>query len=250
MGGRTSEMQSQTPPSSLEQNQRLNTKDLEEALDTVFSLGKPRSENGSFILFEFLVEAGKAMLSPLWSNREFQEFLQSDFGKIASAQLVKCLDADGDGRVTARDFQIMYDRDLKTLLRHHQGTLDGVLPFIGQCAFGFTMGLATGRMAHRLYQNKAVILSSSVAFYSGLQYLAQFNFVNRNLLEAAFREKVKQLADVNGDGELNREDLNFLIENRMCYVATKLGPGGIVPGFMGYATLAIGILFGIRRIKI
>ncbi|RNC50661.1 hypothetical protein TcCL_ESM12285 [Trypanosoma cruzi] len=140
MGGRTSELQSQSTPSSLEQNQRLNTKDLEEALDTVFSLGKPRSENGSFALFEFLVDAGKAMLSPLWSNQEFQEFLQSDFGKFASAQLVRCLDADGDGRVTARDFQIMYDRDIKKSPSTPSGHVGQGASFYGSMCLWFCNG--------------------------------------------------------------------------------------------------------------
>ncbi|RNF10061.1 uncharacterized protein Tco025E_06848 [Trypanosoma conorhini] len=240
--------QSQPPPSfSSVQEGRLNTKDLEEALDTVFSLGKPRSENGSFALFEYIVGAGKAILSPLQSRLEFQNFMESDFGKRASAQFVSFLDADGDGRVTPRDFQVMYDRDLKKLLQRHRRTLDAALPFIGQCAFGFTMGFVVGRVAQRMYKSKMLILTSSFVLYSGIQLLAQMNFVNQNVLEAAFREKVRQLADANGDGEINREDLDFLVENRMRYVATKLGPGGVAPGVVGYATLGLGLLRGMRR---
>ncbi|ESL06496.1 hypothetical protein TRSC58_05829 [Trypanosoma rangeli SC58] len=174
--------------------------------------------------------------------------MQSDFGKRASAQFLSFLDADGDGRVTPRDFQVMYDRDLNNFLRRHQRTLDDVLPLIGQCAFGFTMGFVAGRVAHRMYKNKVLILTTSFVLYSGLQYLAQMNFVTQNLLETAFREKLRQLADTNGDGEINREDLNFLVENRMRYVATKLGPGGIAPGVVGYATLGIGLLRGMRLI--
>ncbi|RNE97411.1 hypothetical protein TraAM80_09334 [Trypanosoma rangeli] len=243
----SSQSHPQTTSNSL-QEERLNTKDLEKALDTVFSLGKPRSESGSFALFEYIVDAGKTILNPLQSRQDFQNFMQSDFGKRASAQFLSYLDADGDGRVTPRDFQVMYDRDLNNFLRRHQRTLDSALPLIGQCAFGFTVGFVAGRVAHRMYKNKVLILTSSFVLYSGLQFLAQMNFVNQNLLEAAFREKLRQLADTNGDGEINREDLNFLVENRMRYVATKLGPGGIAPGVVGYATLGIGLLRGMRRI--
>ncbi|KEG14094.1 hypothetical protein DQ04_00621030 [Trypanosoma grayi] len=244
--GKSAPVPSTPPP--LQQEQRLNTQDLEDALDLVFTLGKPPEGNETFKVFNYIIDARDAVLGIINSNQEFKKFMASDAGKRLSERVVLALDADGDGRVTPRDFQIMYDHDLKNLIRHNKGTLDDVLPLFGQCLFGFTMGLAVGRQTYRLYQHKAIILTSGLVLYSGLQYLAQMNFVNQKLLEATFQEKLRQVADVNGDGELNREDLELLVENRMRYVATKLGPGGIAPGMLGYATLGLGVLRGLRRI--
>ncbi|KAH9586152.1 EF-hand domain [Trypanosoma melophagium] len=230
------------------QDQRLNTKDLENALDLAFSFGKPRNEDNTFKVFEYLFDARDALFNLFNSNQQFQKFMASDIGIRINAQILKALDADGDGRLTPRDFQIMYDRDLKNLLRRNESVLNEVLPLAGQCVFGFTVGYFAGQLAHRLYRSKFIILSTGVAAYSALQYMAQKNFVNQKVLEKAFQEKLKELADVNGDGVLDKKDIDFLLQNRLQYVTTKLGPGGIAPGAVGYATLGLGILRGMRRI--
>ncbi|ORC89712.1 uncharacterized protein TM35_000112460 [Trypanosoma theileri] len=247
MAPTNAQSQSSQSPESF-QDQRLNTKDLENALDLALTLGKPRNEDNTFKVFEYLFDARDALFNLLNSNQEFQKFASSELGNRVYAQVLKALDADGDGRLTPRDFQILYDRDLKNMLRRNESTLNAVLPLAGQCAFGFTVGYFAGRLAYRLYRSKFIIISTSVVAYSALQYLAQKNFVNQKVLEKAFQEKLKELADVNGDGVLDKNDIEFLVQNRLRYVTTKLGPGGIAPGAVGYATLGLGLLRGMRRI--
>lgn len=243
-----------TSPGFRTDDQLLDTDDLKHALDLAMNLGKSptdRTENGTYRLFELPFYCKKV----LWDdglassqNAAFKSFLESDSFREASNSLVKALDMDGDGRITAKDFQIMYDAKLTPALARNRGTLDQWLPFVGQCTFGFVVGLGFGALARNMYKGKYWIAGTGLAVYSGMQYLAQQNFVNQKVLEESFKAKVKELADVNGDGEINREDINALIENRMRFVATKLGPGGFAPGVAGYASLALGFARGIRFI--
>lgn len=232
----------------------LNTDDLKHALDLAMNLGKPstdRSEDGTYRLFQIPFYCKKVLWDD-WlassQNAAFQNFLESDSFKEASNSLVKALDMDGDGKITPKDFQIMYDSKLTPALTRNRHTLDLWLPFVGQCTFGFVVGLGFGALARNMYKGKYWIAGTGFVVYSGVQYLAQQNFVNQKVLEEAFKAKVKELADVNGDGEVSREDVNALVENRMRFIATKLGPGGFAPGVAGYASLALGFARGIRFI--
>ncbi|KPA85439.1 hypothetical protein ABB37_01741 [Leptomonas pyrrhocoris] len=245
---------SESSPGFRNDDRLLNTDDLKHALDLAVNLGKPwteRSEDGTYRLFQLPFYCKKV----LWDdglasskNPTFQKFLESDSFQEATNSLVKALDMDGDGKITPKDFQIMYDSKLTPALSGNRATLDKCLPFVGQCTFGFVVGLGFGALTRNMYKGKFWIAGTGLAIYSGVQYLAQQNFVNQKVLEEAFRAKVKELADVNGDGEINRDDLNSLVQNRVRFIATKLGPGGLAPGVAGYASLALGFARGVRCI--
>jgi Ca2+-binding EF-hand superfamily protein len=245
---------SEPAPGFRNDDRLLDTDDLKHALDLAVNLGKPsteRGEDGTYRLFELPFYCKKVLWDDALAsshNAAFQRFLESDSFKDASNALIKALDMDGDGKLTPKDFQIMYDSKLTPALSRHRDTLDKWLPFVGQCTFGFVVGLGFGALARNMYKGKWWIAGTGLAAYSGLQYLAQQNFVNQKVLEESFKAKVKELADVNGDGEINREDLNALVENRMRFISTKLGPGGLAPGVAGYASLALGFARGIRFI--
>lgn len=232
----------------------LNTRDLKYALDVAMNLGKPpaeRGEDGTFAIFDVPFHCKKVFWDD-WlansGNETFKQFKKSDAFQQTTALIVKSLDMDNDGKLTPKDFQIMYDSGLSGYLKANEKTLDHWLPFAGQIVFGLTVGWGFGRLARTFYKGKFWIAGLGLCGYTSLQYLAQQNFVNKELLEAAFKEKVKSLADINGDGEISREDVNELVANRMQYVATKLGPGGLAPGMTGYASLAVGFLRGVRFI--
>lgn len=242
------------PESALSSGELLNTRDLKYALDVAMNLGHPpaeRTDDGTFKLFDVPFHCKKVLWDD-WlansNNPEFHSFMESDAFKHTASLIVKSLDMDGDGRLTPKDFQIMYDQGLTGYLKANESTIDHWLPFAGQLAFGLTIGWGFGCLARNSYKGKFWIAGIGLCAYSGVQYLAQQNFVNKELLEAAFKAKVKALADVNGDGVINREDVNELVANRIQYVATKLGPGGLAPGLTGYASLAVGFLRGARFI--
>ncbi|KAG5474661.1 hypothetical protein LSCM4_03835 [Leishmania orientalis] len=230
----------------------LNTDDLKHVLDIVVNLGHPPSSkgaNGICRLFEVPFHCKRVLWDEWladWQSGAFREFTESESFRQVRGLLVRALDMDGDGKITPKDLQLMYDTRLTPALTRNQDTLNKWLPFAGQCAFGFVVGLGVGTVARSAYQRKWWIAGIGFAVYTGVQYLAQQNYVNRKLLEEAFRGKVRQLADVNGDGEINREDINALVENRMRFISTKLGPGGLAPGVAGYASLALGFARGIR----
>ncbi|KAG5474330.1 hypothetical protein LSCM1_03110 [Leishmania martiniquensis] len=232
----------------------LNTDDLKHALDIAVNLGHPpsdKSPNGTYRLFEVPFTCKRALWDNWLGHRQgdaFQNFTESERARAVRGLLVKALDMDGDGRITPKDLQLLYETRLTSTLTRHEDTLNKWLPLAGQCAFGGLMGLSVGAVARGAYKRKYRIAGIGFAVYTGAQYLAQQNFVNQRLLEKAFREKVRQLADVNGDGEVNREDINALVENRVKFVATKLGPGGLAPGMAGYASLALGFARGIRAL--
>lgn len=232
----------------------LDTRDLKYALSVAMNLGKPpaqTSEEDHFKIFDLPFYC-KRVLWDDWlansENPEFKKFRDSDSFKHTSNLIVKSLDMDGDGKLTPKDFQIMYDNGLERYVTTNQVALDKWLPFAGQLVFGFTIGLGLGALTRNSYKGKFWIAGIGFCGYTAIQYLVQQNFVNKELLEAAFKEKVRELADVNGDSEINREDVNELVANRIKFVATKLGPGGMAPGAAGYASLGLGFLRGVRFI--
>ncbi|EPY31638.1 hypothetical protein STCU_03355 [Strigomonas culicis] len=242
--------QEATPPPA---DTLLNADDLISALDTIVNLGRPdaKGKNGTGVspLFEVPFYCKKVFWDD-WigqnQSKEFQSFMESESFKTARNVIIRSFDMDGDGKVTPRDFQFMYDHRLKTAIQQNRRSIDLYLPFVGQCAFGVGVGLGVGALARNFYKRKYAIALLGFSGYSAVQYMAQQNFVNQSALEEAFYEKVKQMADVNRDGKIDRADLDALVENRIQYLATKLGPGGIAPGMAGYASLLLGFAKGVR----
>ncbi|AIN99731.1 hypothetical protein LPMP_280980 [Leishmania panamensis] len=232
----------------------FNTDDFKHALDIIVNLGNPpsaKSADGVYWLFELAFHCKKVLWDDWIASSQsdaFREFTESDRFRQAQGLLVKVLDMDGDGKITPKDFQIMYDTQLTPALDRRQGILNKWLPFTGQCVFGFVVGLDIGTRALNAYKGKYWIAGTGILAYTCVQSLAQQNSLNRNALENVFREKVRQLMDVNGDGEINLKDINALVENRMRFMATRLGLGGFSPGAAGYASLALGFLLGVRVI--
>lgn len=234
----------------------LKTDDVIRALNMVANLGEApdhRSPNGVYRLFELPFELANYLSNSHTangffgsSNRTFAAFRSSPAYAEAHRELVKTLDMDGDGRITPRDLQIMYDKHLIAAMRRDQSAIDLWLPFAGQCVLGYGVGLSISVVARRIYSAKGRILLTGLALYSSFQYLAQQNFLNQQILEEAFRKKVRELADVNGDGAINFDDASAIVDNRMRYISTKLGWGGVAPGIAGYVCLAAGLKRGIR----
>ncbi|KPI89144.1 hypothetical protein ABL78_1788 [Leptomonas seymouri] len=245
---------SQSPPDCRNGDHQLTIDDFRHSLDLAMNLGKPPAEHNKGVahyLFRFPFNCKRV----LWDdgqtsshNTAFHSFLESDSFMEAYNSLVKTLDMDGDGKITPKDFGIMYDSKLSPALSRNRDTLEKWLPFAGQCAFGLAVGLVFGALTRNMQKNKLAIASTGLVLYSGVQYLAQQKYVKKRNLEKIFRVKVNALAHVKGDGEVNRDELNALVENRLRFISTKLGPGGFTPGVVGYASLALGFVRGMRFI--
>lgn len=248
--------QTAKPEGVIASGELLNTEDLRNALDIVLNLGEApapsqKGEGGVYKVFELPFYCKKVFWDEWLSkeqNEHVQAFMNSEAYKRASASIVKALDMNGDGRLTPRDFQIMYDTSLNKTIQDHEDVINYWLPFVGQCVFGLAVGYGIGALTRSFYRQRFVIAGFGLAGYSLIEYASQENYVNRRILEEAFKAKVKQLADINGDGEINREDINALVRNRMQYIATKLGPGGLAPGLTGYASVLLGFARGARFI--
>lgn len=231
---------------------QLSTKDVKSGLDLALNLGQSpekRSENGAYALFELPFYCKKVLWDDWLStfqNQHVQTFMNSDTYKTASAQLIKSLDADGDGELTAKDLQKLYDTKLTPTLDKHEGTLDRYLPFLGQLAFGLGVGYASGFLARRFLRHRFLIATVSFIGYSTLQYGVQQNYLNRQQLEKDFQSTLVRLADTNGDGKLDRKDVEAIVDNRMRYLSAKLGAGGLAPGATGYTSLLLGFAKGMR----
>lgn len=226
----------------------LNSKDLENALDYIATFGRPHKQDETLPLFNYIFDLKDKLIGRMSSHEDVRMFVESDAGRRMSEGLVKALDADGDGHVTPRDLQTIYESKLKGAIRNNSDTLDTVIPWAGQWLVGIGSGYLTGRVIRRVYARKYFITLAGATVYTGLQFLAQRNFIEKQLLEAAFKRKVKELADANGDGVVNADDLSCLVENRMRHVSTKLGFGGVAPGVLGYLALAVGMRRGLRRV--
>ncbi|KAG8343837.1 hypothetical protein ERJ75_001181300 [Trypanosoma vivax] len=237
-------------PKSTEQSQasRLNTEDLENALDYVMALGKQRKGDEPLALLRYITTAKDAAMGYLNKNDDFRKLMESECGKSISGSVVRALDADGDGNVTAKDFQALYDANLKKPLRDNRDTLDVILPYAGQCAVGLAIGFGVGRFARRVLRRKKLIVGVSLAMYSGLQYLAQLSLVNPKAAERLLKSQLSQVVGTDCDGKLSREKINRALENRFQFLSSKLGPNPILPGLAGYATLLLGLRRGLRRV--
>ena len=223
------------------EQQLLNTDDLKKGLNYAVSRGADRVTAADF---EVLFNA-KAKAMGLIEGTRAADVFQSDVAKAAGAKIASALDADGDGSVTPKDFELMFQRQMK-YIDAHRGQLDAYLPLAGQCLFGVATGWGVGGFARRVMSYKVPILILGFGTYSGFQYLAQNNFINQAVLQQQFQEQMTKLLDVNKDGTLDRKDVEALIQKKMEIVNTKLGPGGFAPGAVGYATFGFGLLKGLR----
>lgn len=214
----------------------LNTADLEKALTYVVSRGGDHVTESDF---QFLFDA-KAKAAGLIAGNEVLRDAAAALGSVASTGTNK------DTAVTAKDLVALFDKNM-ALLDANAGTLDQFLPFAGQCAFGMFVGYGCGYVARSLFRYKVPIALLGFGGYSGLQYLAQQDYVNREVMMAEFQKRVATAFDVNGDGRVTREDLETLIDHRMAIVNKKLGPGGFAPGLAGYATFSAGFMLALRR---
>lgn len=219
----------------------LNVKDLKAGAKAIASFGSSSANPTDFVVAFDKVAHAYGLLG---ETEHFKYFKECQAGQLTEAQLIKIFDADGDGKITPKDFEIMFDRSMKTIDRN-EDTLNSYLPIIGQSAFGIGTGYLLGRVARSLYAYKFPIVMTGACAYSGVQYLAQQEYVQRDLMEAAFKKKLFECGDLNGDGVIDRKDLELLLDGKMQIVNKKLGPGGFAPGMAGYFTFAAGLTKGL-----
>jgi hypothetical protein len=224
---------------------RLNTEDVKGAFDYVVTRGANPRRGVEDADFAFLVRGKDYLLSFVEGNEYFEQFRTSKPVASVVKRVRGCFDYDADGRVSASDYHRSYDGATRWMVSK-QGTLDYWLPFLGQCAFGMAFGWVIGRVANRLYQAKMMILILGASGYFGVQYLAEKRVVDYDLIRMGVERQVRQTLDVNGDGDLDRRDVEALIAERMKIVVDKLGPQVFAPGMVGAATFGIGLLRGIR----
>jgi hypothetical protein len=224
--------------------QLLNTDDLKKGITYVVTRGKS-TEKVTATDFDILFEA-KAKAMGLVSGMEAGDALKGNaYAQEAGKKLSSALDQDGDGQVTSKDFEVYFQRQM-SFIDAHRSQVDQYLPLVGQCAFGIGAGWVIGRIANKIIKFKLPILIVGFGGYSGMQYLAQNNYINQTLMQQQFEQHMKQMLDVNKDGSLDRKDVEALIDKKMEIVTAKLGPGGFAPGMAGYVTFGFGLLKGLR----
>ena len=198
--------------------------------------------------FEALFEA-KARALGMLEKRETssKKVLRSGISQWSymSQKTTKLLDADGDGEITPKDFELIFKNSADLLLRH-QDIADLFLPFAGQCAFGLGVGFGIGRLARKLAKSKLLIVAFGGAGYMAAQYYAQQDYLTQKALPTSFENRLTAIGDRNKDGKFDRKDLEELVDQKMKIINTKLGPGGFAPGVVGTATFALGLLRGLR----
>jgi hypothetical protein len=226
------------------QQQLLNTDDLKKGITYVVTRGNS-TDKVTAADFDVLFQAKAKAMGLLGGSQAAEAMRDNDLAKSAGEKLTAALDQDGDGQITSKDFELMFNRQM-AFIDAHRTQVDKYLPFVGQCAFGVAGGWAIGRVANRIIKYKLPILVLGFGGYSGLQYLAQNNYINQAVMQEQFEQQVKKLLDVNKDGTLDRRDVEALIDKKMEIVTAKLGPGGLAPGLAGYATFGFGLLKGLR----
>jgi len=223
----------------------LSTRDVVSGMGTILD----RDGDGKVTVkdFEFIFEAKARALGMLEKSENGKTILDSDIYKNAAKKTTKILDADGDGKITPKDFEIMFQNSANFLLKH-QDSVDSYLPFAGQCTFGLGVGFGIGRLARTVAKSKLLIVACGGAGYMAAQYYAQQDFLTQQALQTSFENRLLSLGDRNKDGKLDRKDLEELLDQKMKIINTKLGPGGFAPGVVGTTTFALGLLRGMRFI--
>ena len=157
-------------------------------------------------------------------------------------------DLDNDGKITAKDFELMFNRQM-SFLDENSTAIDKSLPFVGQCCFGVAAGWAVGYAARSLYAYKMPIALSGACCYTGFQYLAQQGYIHKEQCEESLQRTIKTMMDMeHKEGAIDKKDLELLMDKKMEIVTAKLGPGGFAAGMVGYLTFALGVSRGLRII--
>jgi hypothetical protein len=223
--------------------QLINTQDIKKASAYLVKGGKEGEVTAKD--FEKIFELQAKATGLMNQNETFQQLKETAVAKYGRETMRSLLDVDGDGKITPKDFELYFER-YQDFLDRNSSQFDPYFPFIGQCLFGIGVGYFCGYVARTLYSYKIPIVVLSSAGYFGLQYAAQQQFINKEILLEASRERVKQFLDVNRDGELNKADIEQFVQDRFNIIATKLGPGGFAPGAMGGLTFIFGMWRGLR----
>ena len=226
-------------------NELLNTTDLKKGLTLLTTLGRSSNEV-SAADFAYLFDAKAHAFGLLEQNETCQAILGSDCAKLSEAELIKRFDMDDDGKLTPKDFEILFQKNM-SFIDTHEDFLNKNLPFIGQCAFGVTTGFGVGSFARSMSAFKVPIVVVGAVMYQGAQYMAQQNYINQQVMQATLEKGLKDIGDFNGDGVVDRKDIEDYMDAKMKIVTTKLGPGGFAPGMAGYITFAFGLFRGVRR---
>lgn len=237
--------QSKEKEEEKKESQLLNTTDLKKGLTFVTTRGRS-SDEVSAADFAFLFDLKAHAFGLLEQNEKCKAMLGSDAATLSEAELIKRFDMDGDGKLTPKDFEILFQKNME-FVDSHEDFLNKNLPFMGQCAFGVTTGFGIGTFARSMSAYKVPIVVVGVCMYQGAQFLAQQNYINQQVMQATLEKGLSELGDFNGDGVVDRKDIEDYMDAKMSIVTTKLGPGGFAPGMAGYLTFALGLFRGIRR---
>ena len=76
----------------------------------------------------------------------FQTWKASSAGQATNKSILNMFDLDNDGKITAKDFELMFNRQM-SFLDENSTAIDKSLPFVGQCCFGVAAGWAVGYAA-------------------------------------------------------------------------------------------------------
>eukprot|EP00755_Sulcionema_specki_P000411 Sspe_Gene.299::Locus_101_Transcript_1_1_Confidence_1.000_Length_1340::g.299::m.299 len=154
-----------------EENEKLNTEDVKKGISYALDVdgdGKVTAKD-----FERFFQWKAAAAGLIASDDQWNQVKSSEAYKMAEKQTTAMLDQDGDGRITPKDFQILFENNMRFLDKNAK-TLDLYLPFAGQCAFGVTAGFATGRLARSFIKHKFKLLAlGGIAFSGGQAFIKQ-----------------------------------------------------------------------------
>ena len=157
----------------------------------------------------------------------------------------------GDDKVNKEDFRAIHAK-VDGWMTRREGSLDRHLPWMGQFAFGTTLGFVGARCLKAAYRHKFKFALGGLVLFNLNDLLA-----SPETPEQAFAKQQYEAAVVAKDGWLRRYNLAtpgtadraVLLDNvRLNWVNRKLGPGGLAEGPSGVGAVLFGLWWGLRVI--
>ena len=154
-----------------------------------------------------------------------------------------------DDKVTKEDFAAIH-KNIDSWLERKQTSLDNRLPFIGQFAFGCTLGFTGARLMKMAYRHKFKFVAAGMMLYNVNELIGTpttpEQLVAKQQYETLLSAKDTWLQQYNLTTP-GRVDMAVVLDKAGLGVLNKkLGPGGLSEGPSGTASVILGLWWGLR----